>query len=94
MKMALISEEQIKKIEDALGHSIISSGGETGCDHEYGVCFCKEKEALAIIQSLNPRKPVARFVVFKESGHDEYHQVAKRYNADPDVVPLYSKEMK
>lgn len=59
MKMALISEEQIKQIEDALTFLIMASGGETGCDHQYKICFCKEQAAFAIIQSLKPQEPVA-----------------------------------
>jgi hypothetical protein len=77
MKYALISEEQIQEIKSLMHPVRNSYAGET---------------TLSIIQSLKPQEPVASFVQHLEYGSSTYHQVAKRYNADSDVTPLFALE--
>ena len=87
MKMALISEGQIKAIGDALEMVLVSS--------ECGSYF----EALAIIQSLNPSEPFSYYKTQKNMGEGArestswYSRVSYQDDCDT-VVPLYSKEMK
>jgi len=47
----MITKELLIQAHDALQHAVMSSGGETGCDHELSICFCKELDAITALQA-------------------------------------------
>jgi len=40
----------MKQALDALIRQMYYAGGETGCDHQKGICFCQENDAIAAIR--------------------------------------------
>ena len=35
---------------EALHYAVMASGGETGCNHEFNICFCKENNAITALR--------------------------------------------
>jgi hypothetical protein len=42
--------ETLKLALEALEYQLMQAGGETGCDHEIGICFCLETKAITAIK--------------------------------------------
>ena len=81
MKAALITEEQIKTIEDAFNLL-----------EYYYPCDCWHEEALAIVKSLKVQEPVA--YGYKDK-HGDIADCLRNKHADdkfPYDVPLYAGE--
>ena len=77
MKAALITEEQIKAIEDALGRSVpVVWTNKDQAD--------RHVDALAIVKSLKVSEPV----LFKQANHD----IVDWDESDLYPMPLYAKE--
>jgi hypothetical protein len=84
MKYALISEEQIKQVQDALGPMAALEGLVAPSD---GIKF---KQALAIVQSLKPSEPVAFIENHKAGQNLSWSQDDLPY---AKATPLYALEV-
>lgn len=80
----ILTPEQKRQIELALANSRSITLFSTD--------IYAHQDALDLMKSLKPSEPVACFVQHLEYGNAVYHQVAKRYNSDSDVIPLYAQE--
>lgn len=75
---------------DALEHCVMSSGGETGCEHQFGICFCAENAAIESLRT-ELAKPESEPVgyVYWAKGHAE--GALDNQTLKPGT-PLYTKD--
>lgn len=78
---------------DALQYAVMSSGGETGCDHEWQICFCKENAAIAALTAFidAPEPEPAAWIVEFENGECELHWSDTKESLGETQTPLYTR---